>query len=758
MISLLFLLTSTGSLVYADEPGVTEPLPPRGSQESPFKIQSFMSAVQAVESNGLVVEDLNTLTPEDITKVLLGTNVQASSIQYKGALQGAGTFSGGSDIIGFDSGVILSCGSVDNVIGPNEEDGISSSNGVSGDKDLSGLINNENTNDASVLEFDFIPQGDVISFMYVFGSDEYNEYVYSYNDVFGFFLNGQNIALLPGTNIPVSINNVNGGKPYGQNSRNPQYFRNNDVSDGGGSINTEMDGLTTVLSVQASVIPNEVNHIKLAVADAGDSSLDSVVFIKAGSFNDKPIEYGQFNLSQSYYTVAENVQGGVASFTVDRYKGSNGTVLIEYSTFDGTALAGSDYQATKGVLTFADGETTKTFTVPIIDDKTIEEKEETLTVKLAFPQEEPQEPQEPQPTIVASLKTPLGTTLGATLGEVSSATLTIIDDDSTVVQEPGGFTWGSPVDSCISKIPEILFGYKSTWNFIPDFENLPSGAIIDRWPNYIPLSKPVKLFESKSDIILDFDAAILAQNPKHNARVYYWNDTNKKWVALATYPSGEGKVKAINDGNYKGWFCIFGVIQPTFTDLDGNVYEQLINRLNGLGIIEGYENGENNQMRVAKPEQFITKLEYSILIERLLSINPDNDTLKDYNKDDSRKIIKERFEDADTIPDWASSIVAAIVDKGLIADDDVNFNTNSPITKEEASAMLNKALKIAPNYKMLDMNNMKNLSDLPEWAKAALADNPNSTPEVVVLDLNKEISRGEALKALNYLFIISLGW
>ena len=64
---------------------------------------------------------------------------------------------------------------------------------------MASLIPGYSINDATVLEFDFIPKNDVISFEYVFASDEYNEYVgSSYNDVFGFFGNGKNMASIPG--------------------------------------------------------------------------------------------------------------------------------------------------------------------------------------------------------------------------------------------------------------------------------------------------------------------------------------------------------------------------------------------------------------------------------------------------------------------------------------------------------------------------------------------------------------------------------
>ena len=237
---------------------------------------------------GLVTADLNSgLTPTDLVNMLMGEGIVVSNITYSGTNISAGTFSGGTGIIGFESGIILSTGNISSVVGPNTYDDTSTDNGMPGDADLDALIPGYTTYDATVLEFDFVPTSSIVTFEYVFGSEEYNEYVNtSYNDVFGFYINGVNCALIPGTWVitPVSINNVNGGNPYGMNASNPEFYRNNDLDDGGGSINTELDGLTVVLTVTANVNPGETNHIKLAIADAGDFIYDSAVFIKAGSF------------------------------------------------------------------------------------------------------------------------------------------------------------------------------------------------------------------------------------------------------------------------------------------------------------------------------------------------------------------------------------------------------------------------------------------------------------------------------------------
>lgn len=253
-------------------------------------VEVSIVATEAAEEesaeSGLSTSDLSTgITPAQLAQFLLGEDVEIKNVKFTGAQKAAGTFTGGTGIIGFNSGIILSSGDIANVVGPNKEDGVTGSNGTDGDVDLDKLIPDYETEDAAVLEFDFIPVHETAMFKYVFSSDEYNEYVNSsYNDVFGFFINGSNMALIPGTSTPVSINNVNGGDPIGTDASNSQYYRNNDLDDGGSTINTEMDGLTVVLTVQALVKKGELNHIKMAIADAGDSSLDSNVFIQAGSF------------------------------------------------------------------------------------------------------------------------------------------------------------------------------------------------------------------------------------------------------------------------------------------------------------------------------------------------------------------------------------------------------------------------------------------------------------------------------------------
>jgi len=264
----------------------------------------LLPSVHAQTSPGLTVTPLNgeTVTAATLVDELVGTGVSTSNATYSdpSALQAAGLFSGGTDIIGFESGVLLTTGDVANVVGPNDSDSTGTDNeGVPGDTDLDALAGQGAvTEDAAVLEFTFVPAETTVTFRYAFGSDEYNEFVeLGFNDVFGFFVNGATCATVPDpddpeADLPVSIDTVNGGNPFGgENATNPELYRNNDLDNEGGTINTELDGLTVVLTCTADVIPNEPNQAKLAIADVSDGGWDSAVFLEARSFTSEPVTH-----------------------------------------------------------------------------------------------------------------------------------------------------------------------------------------------------------------------------------------------------------------------------------------------------------------------------------------------------------------------------------------------------------------------------------------------------------------------------------
>jgi hypothetical protein len=226
-----------------------------------------------------------------LANTILGSGITVVGIPtYTGANVASGTFTGGlSAGIGFDKGIILTSGDASGAPGPNNNDSFTKENGLPGNSQLNALIPGFATQDATLLSFKFKTTGGDLFFNYVFASEEYNEYTNSaYNDVFGFFLGGNNIALIPGTTTPVSINNVNGGNPFGTDATNPALFNNNDLQDGGPSFNIQYDGFTNIFTAQALGLGEGEYEILLAIADAGDQRLDSAVFIQAGTFSDTP--------------------------------------------------------------------------------------------------------------------------------------------------------------------------------------------------------------------------------------------------------------------------------------------------------------------------------------------------------------------------------------------------------------------------------------------------------------------------------------
>ncbi len=229
-------------------------------------------------------------TPQELVEDILITGcLEAFNVTYTGHPQSKGYFQQTATPANFhfDSGVILASGYVTNAAGPNNSGSITTNTNTPGDVNLTALIP-QTTWDAAVLEFDFIPADNLITFNYSFGSDEYLEYVNSgFNDVFAFFLTGPNpgpggayfntnIATIPGTTIPVSINNVNTGANAG-------YYINNGTGGSPGNEAIQYDGYTVSIPAQAQVTQCETYHIKLAVADAGDHAFDSGVFLEAGS-------------------------------------------------------------------------------------------------------------------------------------------------------------------------------------------------------------------------------------------------------------------------------------------------------------------------------------------------------------------------------------------------------------------------------------------------------------------------------------------
>jgi hypothetical protein len=234
-------------------------------------------------------------TAQELAEWIVGPGFTVSNATYTGASVAKGTFGNGfSANFPIDRGVILSTGDIALAKGPNDKSDITKNNQNAGDADLNSLVSGLQTRDAAILEFDITSAtATTVEIEYIFASEEYPEWIQQYNDIMAIFIDGGNVALVPGTSLPIAVNTINGGHDAAPpvSASNPQFYVDN--SDPSHSAlppyaasapvyNIQYDGTTVALTTTPfSVYANTTYRIKIAIADASDYEWDSAVFIKA---------------------------------------------------------------------------------------------------------------------------------------------------------------------------------------------------------------------------------------------------------------------------------------------------------------------------------------------------------------------------------------------------------------------------------------------------------------------------------------------
>ena len=290
--------------------------------------------------------------PTVLATTIVGNSddITVSNATFTGSTVAAGTFTNGD--FGLSEGILLTTGMAVLAEGPNSQPAIGYNGGLPGDDDLTALAGFP-TFDAAILEFDFVTTGSNLVFTYVFGSEEYNEYVCStFNDVFAFFVDGPgydnvNMALVPGTSQYVGINTINNGELglYGNpdlcdadNFANTAYFIDNmTVVD----APLEYDGYTVPISFEIEVIPGETYHLKIAIADGADYFLDSGVFLEAESFmaftcDAGTLSFDDFPGLEDIALTTTSLPGTIGVSTVG--EGINDNLVYILTDGDGTIL------------------------------------------------------------------------------------------------------------------------------------------------------------------------------------------------------------------------------------------------------------------------------------------------------------------------------------------------------------------------------------------------------------------------------------
>lgn len=307
--------------------------------------------------------------------LISGDCYEVTGIMSSGNAASRGTFNNGQSSIGIQNGVVLCTGNVNVLPGPNDETNADGgfNNTIINDPDLATLTNSLQR-DLTVIEFDFKPTASTVQFDFVFGSEEYCEYVgSSFNDVFGFFISGpgivgkQNLAVLPG-GTPITINNINHLTNSSYYINNNHFFFEPCQNLPAQAINDcQLDGWTTTLTATANLQPCQTYHIKLALADVGDDTHSSAVFLRANSF----VAGGTVNASPAYAAAQSTAYEGCGqSFIRFTRSGDNSQPqAVSYTVSPASsATPGLDYAPLSGTATIPAGQSEVLVPVNVFSD------------------------------------------------------------------------------------------------------------------------------------------------------------------------------------------------------------------------------------------------------------------------------------------------------------------------------------------------------------------------------------------------------
>jgi gliding motility-associated-like protein len=360
---------------------------------------------------------LNTIFRKDSCFALTPLNLigEKRGIFGGDTLHQTGVFRNGDPTVGIDSGLIVSTGWVENAPGPNFF--ASSQSGLIDlfpmndvDPDALALVPpGIDVYDIAVLEFEFIPTTDTISFNYVFFSEQYcasgNGIT---NDAFGFLLTGpdgvvHNIARLPISGDVVSPATLNPG------TVDAAYFRNNTTAAfDDPCVDTpppperltgiSYDGFSTVLQAKGAVVPCAPHTLKIVVVDAGDFILDSGVLLEAGSFLAGLVNKPEPNTTADIDVLqpVEGCDSATIRFTRRTLDEPfiNTPLPVKYNVIpyfgaeteairatDPANTAGADYLLPPSPFVIPGGDTSAVLTIPILSDLDFSEGLEAFIIR-----------------------------------------------------------------------------------------------------------------------------------------------------------------------------------------------------------------------------------------------------------------------------------------------------------------------------------------------------------------------------------------
>ena len=298
---------------------------------------------------------------ESIVMAVVGNNGLVSNISNGDNIDkmSYGYFQNGQSF-GLNSGLLLTSGNALNALPPNSK------------RDKGTKIYGSSTSglyDKQYIEFDIIPSSNELRFKYVFGSEEYDEYVEDlYNDKFEISIIGNefgswyNFATVPNSGLPVSVGTINGNK-------NSQLYNSNLLN----SNVMEYDGYTNVLTARVNVSPCKKYKIRVLIADQRDSFYDSGIFIegKIESDNTTPIYSVEYENTRFDSIIEQCNNAKINIFRPSNLSLNND--LNIYLTYSGTAELNTDYvTSSTNQIKIQKGQNKAEITLEVITDYSAE--------------------------------------------------------------------------------------------------------------------------------------------------------------------------------------------------------------------------------------------------------------------------------------------------------------------------------------------------------------------------------------------------
>jgi len=317
-----------------------------------------------------------------IENVFLGDGVKVTGIQFNGKPEALGYFSHGMNDIGFEEGLLLTTGEAFQADGPNLNPKSGAENQSTAPSPELEALSSFEVKDVLEYVITFIPTTDSVEFKYRFASEEYPEFsIDCFHDVFGFFIygpgigpEGQNMAVVPGTDLPVSVSTIHPVDTDETNGANcppppPNVAKNEHLyNDNSDSEYLEYDGFTNTLFAKAKVTPCQEYTLKLVIADVRDGLYDSAVFLESRSFNSSNFETDLTGIGLDG-SIVEGCSSADLVFTIPTPRAED--YEINFVKI-GTATAGEDYEDFPNAVVIPAGEVSQSISIEAIADQTVE--------------------------------------------------------------------------------------------------------------------------------------------------------------------------------------------------------------------------------------------------------------------------------------------------------------------------------------------------------------------------------------------------